>query len=284
MRRLILAAGAVLLSAAQAQAPTLPLRIAEVGPAAGPCAPLPANAPAGQKAYYQLLAERLQTEVLNCPVTDAGAAALALAAGQVDMARLDGAAYGAVSDKTRSVLTTRSRGALNRLPVVVSTLKSSKAESLANLAGASLVFGGPMQATHQVPKAALRSYGADDGFFGAQRVAQDYEAAAAQLRNGEAQAMVLHAGAWQKLCRGDQPGEDLCADLKVLWRQRQVADQAWAVRLDMTDDRRFRLIGIHVAMHNEAAEAFAWAAGPDAEEFEPTEAKALIHQGPTVGS
>lgn len=96
--------------------------------------------------------------------------------------------------------------------------------------------------------------------------------------------MVLHAGAWQKLCRGDQPGEDLCADLKVLWRQRQVADQAWAVRLDMTDDWRFRLIGIHVAMHNEAPDAFAWAAGPDAEEYEPTEAKALIHQGPTVGS
>ena len=51
-----------------------------------------------------------------------------------------------------------------------------------------------------------------------------------------------------------------------------------------SDDRRFRLLGIHVAMHNEAPEAFAWAAGPDAEEFEPTEAKALIHQGPTVGS
>jgi len=212
------------------------------------------------------------------------AAAQALAAGQIDLARLDGAVFGPVSSNVRSVLTTRDKGALNRLPVVVSTLNTSRARALGDLAGASLVFGGQMKASLEVPKAALASYGADEAFFGDQPVAQDYETAAAQLRSGAAQAMVLHAGAWQKLCRGDQPGEDLCADLQVVWRQRQVAEQAWAVRTDMTDDRRFRLIGIHVAMHNEAPDAFAWAAGPAAEEFEPTEAKALIHQGPTVGS
>lgn len=284
MRRLILAATAVLLSAAQAQTPTLPLRVADIGQAAGPCAPLSANAPAGQKAYFDLLAERLQTDVLSCPMADSAAAAQALAAGQVDLARLDGAVFGPVSNEVRSVLTTRAKGALNRLPVVVSTLKTGQAQTLADLAGAGLVFGGPMKASLEVPKTALASYGADDAFFGDQLVAQDYETAAVQLRSGAAQAMVLHAGAWQKLCRGDQPGEDLCADLRVVWRQRPVAGQAWSVRTDMTDDRRFRLIGIHVAMHNEAPAAFAWAAGPDAEEFEPTEAKALIHQGPTVGS
>ncbi len=284
MKRLILAAAAILLSAAQAQTPTLPLRIAAIGPATGPCAPLSANAPAGQKAYFDLLAKRLQTEVVNCPMADAAAAAQALAAGQIDLARLDGAVFGPVSSNVRSVLTTRDKGALNRLPVVVSTLKTGQAQTLADLAGASLVFGGPMKASLEVPKMALATYGADDAFFGDLIVAQDYETAAAQLRSGAAQAMVLHAGAWQKLCRGDQPGEDLCADLRVVWRQRPVADQAWAVRTDMTDERRFRLIGIHVAMHNEAPDAFAWAAGPGAEEFEPTEAKALIHQGPTVGS
>ena len=284
MRRVILAATAVLLSAAQAQTPTLPLRIAEVGGAAGPCSPLDAEAPAGQKAYFKLLAERLQTEVLNCPMADDMAAASALAAGQVDVARLNGAAFGPVSGTVRSVLTTRAKGALNRLPIVVATLNTAPTRTLGDLAGASLVFGGPMKASLEVPRLALADYGADEAFFGVQTVAEDYETAAARLRSGQAQAMVLHAGAWQKLCRGDQPGLDLCTDLRVVWRQRPVADQAWAVRTEMSDDRRFRLLGIHVAMHNEAPEAFTWIAGPEAEEFEPTEAKALIHQGPTVGS
>lgn len=284
MRRLLLAAGAVLLSAAQALAPTLPLRIAEITGEAGLCAPLSAGAPAGQKAYQALLSERLQTEVLNCPMADAAAAAKALAAGEVDLARVDAGAFGPVSDRVRSILTTRAVGDLNRLPIVVATLQTSTAQNLADLAGASLVFGGPMKASLQVPRKALGDYGADQAFFGEQTVARDYDEAAARLRAGQAQAMVLHAGAWQKLCRGDQPDEDVCRDLRVVWRQRPLAEQAWAMRNDTTDDRRFRLIGVHVALHNEAPNVFAWLAGDGAEELEPTESKALIHQGPTVGS
>lgn len=284
MRRLLLACGAVLLSAAQAQTPTMPIRIADISGQAGPCAPPPSDAPAAQGAYLQLLAERMRTEVLNCPMPDAAAAAKALAAGEIDMARLDGAAFAPVSDQVRSILTTRAVGDLNRLPIVVATLGSSKAQNLADLAGATLVFGGPMKASLQVPRQALGDYGADEAFFGAQTVARDYEDAAALLRSGQVQAMALHAGAWQKLCRSDESDADICSDLRVIWHQRPVADQAWAMRSDTTDDRRFRLVGIHVALHNEAPDIFAWLAGPGAEEIEPTEPKALLHQGPTVGS
>lgn len=284
MKRLLFAAGAVLLSAAQAQTPAPPLRIAEVTGETGPCAPLAADAPAGQRAYVELLARRLDTEILTCPAADTAAAAKALVEGAVDMARLDGAAFAAVSGPARSILTTRAVGDLNRVPVVVAVLRTASAQDLADLEGASLLFGGSMEAALEAPRRALADYGASGSFFSDQTVARDYEDAAARLRAGEAQAMVLHAGAWQKLCRGDQPGEDLCQDLRVVWRQRPVAKQAWAVRTDMSDDRRFRIIGIHVALHNEAAQAFGWAAGEGAAEFEPTEAKALIHQGPTVGS
>lgn len=284
MKRLLLAAGAVLLSAAQAQAPVLPLRIADITGQAGPCAPPGADLPAAQRAYVELLAQRLDTDVLSCPVADAASAAQALASGAVDLARLDGAAFGPVSGETRSILTTRATGDLNRLPVVVAVPRAASAQSLGDLAGASLVFAGAQKANLDVPRRALADYGAADAFFGAQIVARDHEDAATRLRAGQAQALVLHAGAWQKLCRGDQPGEDLCEDLRVVWRQRPVAKAAWAIRTDMSDDRRFRLIGIHVAMHNESPQAFAWAAGEGAAEFEPTEAKALLAQGPTVGS
>jgi hypothetical protein len=49
------------------------------------------------------------------------------------------------------------------------------------------------------------------------------------------------------------------------------------VRRDIPDELRFRLIGIHVAMHFEAKDAFAWASSwvPNAADFEPTEAAAL---------
>ncbi|MBU2134784.1 MAG: phosphate/phosphite/phosphonate ABC transporter substrate-binding protein [Alphaproteobacteria bacterium] len=284
MKRLLLAVGAVLLSAAQAQAPALPFRVAEVTGKTAPCAPLATGAPAGQRAYMALLAKRLQTEVLNCPMADAAAAAEALSGGAVDVAWLDGAAFAPVSGQTRSILTVRAAEDLNRLPVVVAVPRAGQAQTLADLAGASLAFGGQAKASLDVPRRALADYGASADFFGDQVQAQDHEEAAARLRAGQVQAMVLHAGAWQKLCRGDQPGEDLCEDLRVVWRQRPVASKAWVIRSDMSDDRRFRLIGIHVAMHNEAREAFAWAAGDGAGEFEPTEAKALLHQGPTVGS
>lgn len=284
MKRLLLAACAVLLSAAQAQAPTLPIRIADISGQTGPCAPPPSDAPAAQKAYLQLLADRMRTEVLNCPMLDVAAAAQALAAGEIDLARLDAAAFAPVSGQVRNILTTRKVGDLNRLPVVVATLASAPAQTLADLAGTTLVFGGPMKASLLVPRQALGDYGADEAFFGAQTVARDYDEAAARLRGGQAQAMVLHAGAWQKLCRSDQSAADTCNDLRVIWHQRPLADQAWAMRSDTTDDRRFRLVGIHVALHNEAPDIFAWLAGPGAEELEPTESKALLHQGPTVGS
>ena len=63
----------------------------------------------------------------------------------------------------------------------------------------------------------------------------------------------------------------------MLWRGRPRAIKALVVRRDMPDDLRFRLIGIYVAMHLEAKEAFAWGASwmPGGAEFEPTEADAL---------
>lgn len=280
MKRLVLSVAALLVSAAQAQAPGVPLRIAELTEAAAPCGPLASDAPAGQRAYHRLLAERLGVETQTCAFADRAAAAEALAQGRVDVAVLDGEAYAPVSEAVRTVLTVRPRNELTRLPIVVSVKAASPAQTLSDLGGADLVFGGRMRAHLEVPRRALADYGAPQEFFGEAVAAADYDGAAARLRSGEADAMVLHAGAWQRLCRGDSPGEDLCDDLRVVWRARPVAGLALAVRRDMPDERRFRLIGIHVAMHLEAPEAFAWAARfiPEAGEFEPTEADALVRQ------
>lgn len=276
MRRVFLALAALLATAAEAQTPGTSLRIARIAETAGPCGPLPAEAPASERAYYALLAQRMMTTVEACPVTDSTAAGAALAAGQVDLAVLDEAAFVPVAGEVRAILSLLRDSGLNRTTVRVAVRDDAPAQSLVDLKGKSLVFGGRLKAHLDAPKAALADYGADEGFFGRQVVAVDHEDAAARLRRGEVEAMVLHVDAWQRLCRGDSPSEDLCEDLRPVWTQRPVADRALAVRRDMETTWRHRLVGIHVAMHQEAPDAFEGARWRPAAEFEPAEADALI--------
>ena len=75
-----------------------------------------------------------------------------------------------------------------------------------------------------------------------------------------------------------QPKEQPCGDLKVQWRARPKADRALAVRRDLPDRVRYRLLGIHLPMHQEDPAAFAWAAaqlGSGAADFQPAESQAL---------
>ena len=121
MRRLVLALVAVsLASNAEAAA----LKIAAIGEVSGPCAPPAAEAPAGEKAYFTLLQERLGREVLKCPVVDRAEAARALADGKVDLAVLDQAAFEPVKLTTRPILTVRPKGGLHRIPILVMTKAS----------------------------------------------------------------------------------------------------------------------------------------------------------------
>ena len=68
MRRLAAALAAIAFIGGAAQAAAPPLRLAAISATAGPCRPLEGSAPAGEKAYYDHLAERLGAEVLKCPV------------------------------------------------------------------------------------------------------------------------------------------------------------------------------------------------------------------------
>jgi ABC-type phosphate/phosphonate transport system substrate-binding protein len=254
------------------------LRLAAVTGSAGACHALEASAPAGEKAYFQHLETRLGRDILTCPVVDRAAAAQALAAGGLDMAVLDPPAYTSVQPKTRAILTVRPVGHLNRIPVVVVAKKADAAATgLASLRGKAVVFGGSVDALLAVPRQALTDQGAGAGFFSHEDVAASPDAAAAKLRSGAAAAMALNGAAWQRLCQGEKTQDNRCGDLKVIWSGRTRAAQALVVRRDIPDELRFRLIGVHVAMHLEAKDAFAWGSSwvPQAAEFEPTEAEAL---------
>ncbi len=278
MRKLLLAACAVLLVAATAKGPSDALRIAAIGPAAGPCAPLGASAAPGEKAYYEHLAARLGMKVLTCPVADRAAAAKALAAGELDMAVLDPASFTPIASVTRSILTVRPEGDLNRIPVILATPAAGPAKRLEDLRGKVLAFGGATPAARALPQKVLSDRGFGANVFAKRLDSANAEGALEALNAGKADAIVLHAAAWQRLCTPDDPKvKPPCDDLRILLKARPQAALAIVVRKDISDETRYRLIGIHMPMHLENRAAFAWASSwaPKAAEFEPAEALAL---------
>jgi len=270
MKRLVLALCAFALVGA---APRTPFRVAVLSPTEGTCATLPPTADRGEKAYFEHLSRRLERQVQVCPVATYAQAAAALSAGKVDMAPLDAAGYAASAGSARAVLTVRAKGALSRTAVVAMV----RAGASPNLKNRKVAFGGAGAAGLDQPRVVLAQQGAPTS-LDREVVAADAEGAIAAVRAGRADAVVLHAGAWQRQCRGASPTEHPCADLSVVWRVRPAAMLALAVRKDLSDPERYRLIGVHVPMHLEDKAAFVWAAGQlggNGAEFEAAEADAL---------
>jgi ABC-type phosphate/phosphonate transport system substrate-binding protein len=271
----ILAVAAVGLMGA---APQPPFRIGVIQPAAGPCAPPPASAPAGEHAYFDLLTRRLGRAVLACPVASFAEGAAGLAAGKLDMTVLDEASYPSVKASVRAMMTVRQEGGVTRVPVVLA-VKAGRDASPQALKGRTIAFAGASPVTFGLPKAVLSDQGYGEGLFGRELVAEDESSALAAVHSGKADAVALEAAAWQRQCQGASPKDKPCADLKLDWRARPQAHRAFAVRRDLPDPFRFQLLGVHVAMHLENKPAFAWAASQlsaaGAADFQPAEAQAL---------
>ena len=272
MKRVLLALASLGLIAA---APA-PFRIGVPAAASGPCAAPTASASAGERAYFDLLNKRLGREVLACPVASPRDGAAELAAGGLDMTVLDEASYPAAKGAARAAMTVRPQGGLARVPVVLA-VKAGRDGDPQSLKGRTIAFGGKTAVALLLPRTVLAEQGYRSGLFGGELVADDEAAALSALRSGKADAVALEAAAWQRHCRAAKDA-DPCADLKVIWRARPEAQRALAVRRDLPDPVRYRLLGVHLAMHLEDRAAFDWAAAqlaPGAADFEPAEAQAL---------
>jgi ABC-type phosphate/phosphonate transport system substrate-binding protein len=274
VKRLVLVLAALGLTAA---APPPPFRIGVLAPASGPCAPPSPSASAGERAYFALLAKRLERPVLACPVASLAEGATALSAGRLDMTVLDGPSYAPVRAAVRAALTVRPEGGLARAPVVL-VVKSGRDGAPASLKGGTIVFGGSTTVALALPREVLSEQGYGPAVVGHELVAGDETAALAALRAGKADAAALEAAAWQRQCQATHGKDQPCTDLKPVWRARPQAQRAWAVRRDLPDPFRFRLVGVHVAMHLEDKAAFGWSASQlstDAADFLPAEPLAL---------
>lgn len=273
MRRTALALAALGLVAA---APA-PFRIGVLEPSSGPCAKLPSSAPSGERAYFDLLAKRLERPVLACPVASLSEGAARLAAGRLDMTVLDRASYPPVRGRVRATMTVRPGERLARVPVVLA-VKAGRGGDPQSLRGRTIAFGGSSAAALALPREVLSEQGYGAAISGRELIAPDEISALAALRAGKADAVAFEAAAWQRQCRDPTGRTKPCADLTVVWRARPQTQRAWAVRRDLPDPFRFRLLGVHMAMHLEDKPAFDWAASqlaPDGADFEPAEADAL---------
>lgn len=274
MKRTLIAVAAIGLMGAAAPPP---FRIAVIAAASAACAPVPASAPAGEKAYFDLLTKRLGRSTVACPVASAAEGAAALVSGKLDMAPLDPASYAAVHAQARATMTVRPADGLTRVPVVLA-VRAGKPGDAAALKGRTVAFGAQSPAGVDLPRLVLAQQGYGPDVL-KELVTGDETTAIAALRSGKADAVALQSGAWQRQCRGTSPTDHPCADLKVVWTARPEADKALAVRRDMAEPERYRLIGVHMAMHLEDKPAFAWSAAQlaasGAGDYEPAEAEAL---------
>jgi len=275
MRRCIALLGLLLMMPTLALAG--PFRLGSDAAATSSCHVLASSAPGAQRALHRVLAQRLGVEILDCPVAGSRGAADALAAGQIDMGVLDPVAYGAVTDKVRAILSLRAKGGLSRTQVVTAVQAASPYKSLSELKGRALVFVGRAPYDQELPRRALTDQGANHSYFSREVVASSAEDALGRLRRQDVDVVVMNADAWQRSCRGAKPQDQPCADLRVVWQGRPRAEHALVVRSDMPAQLRYRLIGIFVAMHLEAPEAFMAASSfaPGGENFDAAEAAAL---------
>ena len=275
MKRIVVAAAALGVIAA---APQPAFRVGVIQPAPGPCAAPSAFSAAGERAYFDLLSKRLGREAQACPVATFAEAAAGLAAGKLDMAVLDDASYPSVKAGVRAMMTVRQEGDVARVPVILA-VKAGRDGSPQALKGRTIAFGGSTPVALALPRRVLSEQGYGEGVFAHDLVAEDESGALAAVRSGKADAVALEAAAWQRQCRGVSPKDQPCADLKLDWRARPQVHRAFAVRRDLPDPFRYRLLGVHMAMNLEDKAAFVWAASQlspsGAADFQPAESQAL---------
>lgn len=253
--------------------PLSTLRIGFTDIGTGNCAASGPSSSAPLTAYLKHLSERLAIPVLACPLATRAEGAKKLADKAIDMTMLDPSSYAPVAAIVRPFLTKRV-GTLGRTETVLVATDASPIDSLAKAEGKRLIFAGKIPVMWAEPHHALRDAKLSEATLGAATATSDSKAAMAAVRAGTADAMVLHSAAYTRLCRGASKSDKPCAGLREVWRGRPIAPDAWAMRRDMPPETWVRLVGIHMALFNDAPDIAAWLA-PGTSEIEPIEASGL---------
>jgi ABC-type phosphate/phosphonate transport system substrate-binding protein len=234
---------------------------------------------AALEAYRQFLAKRLERPVVICGFATQSDVTTAMLAQKVDMAVLQPESGKPAQAGLRAILAPRFEPLSGRVLGVALAMKSSGITSLNQRPGLRPIFIGTEPPSRAIILEGITDHGFDVTQL-ADEVIADENTGYAALKSNRGDVLLVTAGARQRVCRAiDQ--KTGCDDLIELWRGRPTAPVAFVVRNEMAEADRYQLVGVHVAMHKQNPEAFAFIAKlmPGAIMLDPTEAGALV-KGP----
>lgn len=239
------------------------IRIGIYGAPEGCAGSTSGNLSPAMSAYLRHLNTRLESPVEICGVVS-GEAATALASGRIDLVRVISGPGVAMPDTVRPIMRVRPRGQLARTEFVIVAPR-----------GTERLGPGAPDATNVTPLAANTSEAESMAAILPQvsevtPVESSMESAMDTVLTAvdDSSRFAINVGRYRVFC---QESEGTCDGFTPIWRGFPPVESAWCVRKDTDKELRYRLIGIHAVLHEEAPEAFSAIAGPDADAFAATE-------------
>ena len=228
--------------------------------------------------YTDLLAARFNTDVTLC-LTETFADLAELAElEEVNFVWLDQERALPLLDAWRPALTLREPTNLGRAPFALFFAPATNgAATLADVSLADIGFlGRPPEALNiDLAKRLLSDYGVAGDYSAAPRRFATYADLMDAIETGEVRAGILEGGTWGRACGVLDPASTFCDHLDTLIYDRPRAIEAFMIPLTTDQERHFRLIGVHIALHIENPEIFAWLSQSKGPEYEPTEGAAM---------
>lgn len=245
----------------------------------------------GWTAYLTMLSDRLGRDILGCG-TDAGNVPSLLKSGDLDFAFVSSSPADARTEGLPAILRIRNKGMLPRPEVIVLTGRGASLSDYDPLQSAELPASKVLSAFTMSELIALTAV-SEGGAIGDPTIQERARAFAGSFADvwptatatidpikaigrlsdaDNTDILFLTQGRYLESCTKKK---DLCTDITPVWRGFVPLAIGYATRPTLPKELRYRLIGIHVALHVERPDLLATVGGPDAEELEPAEMTAF---------
>jgi len=231
------------------------------------------------RAYAEILETRFNTAVTLC-LTETHAEAVDLGIrGDASFVWSDQSSVAPLLGSWRPALTLREFSGLGRAPFVVFGTKDDAAgDMLSSLNASEIGFldRPPLSLNVDLALRLLNDYGISQPEDGQLRRFPNRADLFEAIESGDVDAAILEGGAWGRACAVLDSTSRVCDHLNVYIFDRPRALGAFMIPNDMDKERHFRLVGVHIALHLEHPEVFAWLSQGQGPEYEPTEATAIL--------
>ncbi|WP_273242521.1 hypothetical protein [Hyphomonas atlantica corrig.] len=228
------------------------------------------------RTYARHLSERFNTEAVLCLTTSLEEATSLAEHGEVNMVWVDQSSATPILSSWRASLTLRSRTGLGRPPFVL--FGKANAIHLGDLNTNKIGFldRAPQNLNIDLASRLLSDFGfANETIDQAARF-DSIEAIFTAVENGSLDAAIVEAGSWGRACAVLEADSTICDGFEVLIYDRPRAENAFMIPSETDMERHYRLVGVHIALHLDHPEVFEWLSQGKGQEFDPTEATAML--------